>query len=74
MEAVVFSGVQGVGKSTFYRERFFATHVRINLDMLRTRNREDVLLQFMEVVERAGTSFAFPTRTVHITGTSPFTN
>jgi predicted kinase len=44
MEAVVFSGVQGSGKSTFFRERFFTTHVRLNLDMLRTRNREDILL------------------------------
>jgi MscS family membrane protein len=30
--------------------------------------RQEVLLQFMEVVERAGTSFAFPTQTVHLTG------
>ena len=44
MEAIVFCGIQGTGKSTFYKERFFATHVRINLDMLRTRNREDILL------------------------------
>ena len=43
-EAVVFVGVQGSGKSTFYRERFFDTHVRINLDMLRTRPREQLLL------------------------------
>jgi MscS family membrane protein len=28
--------------------------------------RQEVLLQFMEVVESAGTSFAFPTRTVHL--------
>jgi MscS family membrane protein len=28
--------------------------------------RQEVLLQFMEVVERAGTGFAFPTRTVHV--------
>jgi MscS family membrane protein len=28
--------------------------------------RQEVLLQFMEVVEKAGTSFAFPTRTVHV--------
>jgi MscS family membrane protein len=28
--------------------------------------RQEVLLQFMEVVEAAGTSFAFPTRTVHL--------
>lgn len=28
--------------------------------------RQEILLQFMEVVERAGASFAFPTRTVHL--------
>ena len=45
MEGVVFIGLQGAGKSTFYRERFFATHLRINLDMLKTRHREGRLLQ-----------------------------
>jgi MscS family membrane protein len=30
--------------------------------------RQDVLLEFMRVVEEAGTSFAFPTRTVHLVG------
>lgn len=44
MEAVIFSGTQGAGKSTFYQKRFSSTHVRINLDMLRTRHRERVLL------------------------------
>lgn len=44
MEAVIFIGIQGAGKSTFFRERFFDTHVRINLDMLRTRRREGTLL------------------------------
>jgi len=33
--------------------------------------RQEVLLQFIEVVENAGTSFAFPTRTVHLVGTEP---
>jgi MscS family membrane protein len=33
--------------------------------------RQDVLLQFMEVVEKAGTRFAFPTRTVHLAGKAP---
>jgi MscS family membrane protein len=28
--------------------------------------RQEVLLRFMEIVEQAGTSFAFPTRTVHL--------
>jgi predicted kinase len=44
MEAVIFIGIQGSGKSTFFRERFFDSHVRINLDMLRTRRREELLV------------------------------
>lgn len=32
--------------------------------------RQDVLLRFMDVVEAAGTSFAFPTTTVHLAGTT----
>ena len=44
MEAVVFIGLQASGKSSFYQERFFSTHVRISLDLLRTRNRERRLL------------------------------
>jgi predicted kinase len=44
MEAIIFIGIQGAGKSTFFHERFFDTHVRINLDMLRTRRREALLL------------------------------
>ncbi len=45
MEAVIFIGLQASGKSSFYKERFFATHVRINLDMLRTRTREEILIR-----------------------------
>lgn len=45
MEAVIFIGIQATGKSTFYKERFFNTHIRINLDMLRTRHREKLLMQ-----------------------------
>ena len=44
-EAVIFIGVQASGKTTFYRERFSETHVRISLDMLRTRRREQLLLE-----------------------------
>ena len=40
MECVLFIGVQGSGKSAFFKERFADTHVRINLDMLKTRARE----------------------------------
>jgi predicted kinase len=45
MQAVILIGIQGSGKSTFCRERFFDTHVRINLDLLRTRHRETLLLR-----------------------------
>lgn len=41
----MFVGLQASGKSTFYQQRFFRTHVRINLDMLKTRHRETLLLQ-----------------------------
>ena len=45
MEAVIFIGIPGSGKSSFYKERFFRTHVRISLDLLKTRNREQRFLE-----------------------------
>ena len=45
MEAVIFIGIQGAGKSTFYRQRFLGTHTRISLDTLRTRRREQLLVE-----------------------------
>lgn len=45
MEAVIFIGMQASGKSCFYKERLFDTHIRINLDMLHTRHREQLLVQ-----------------------------
>jgi predicted kinase len=45
MEAVIFVGIPGSGKSSFYKERFFSTHVRISLDLVRTRHRERRLLE-----------------------------
>ena len=44
MEAILFSGIQAAGKSSFFKAHFADTHVRINLDMLRTRHREQLLL------------------------------
>ncbi|WP_028589006.1 ATP-binding protein [Paenibacillus massiliensis] len=45
MECVIFVGIQASGKSTFYKERFFTTHMRINLDMLKTRYREHIFVE-----------------------------
>jgi len=54
VEAVILIGIQGSGKSTLYRERFFDTHVRISLDLLKTRGRER---EFTETCRRRGQRF-----------------
>jgi predicted kinase len=61
MEAILFMGIQASGKSTFYRERFFDTHVRINLDMLRTRRRARLLV---EACIAGGTAFVLDNTSV----------
>jgi predicted kinase len=45
MEAVILCGVQGAGKTTLYRDRFVETHVRVGMDLLRTRAREDAFMR-----------------------------
>ncbi|PWU11205.1 MAG: kinase [Verrucomicrobia bacterium] len=45
MEAILFIGIQATGKSAFYLEKFYRTHLRINGDMLRTRHREELLIR-----------------------------
>lgn len=44
-ECILFIGIQATGKSTFYKTKFYNTHLRINLDMLKTRHREEKLFQ-----------------------------
>lgn len=44
MELLIFIGLQGSGKSTFYHEHFKDSHLRLNGDMLKTRHREMLLL------------------------------
>jgi predicted kinase len=44
MEAIIFCGIQATGKTGFYKERFLQTHVRISLDLLKSRYREDLFL------------------------------
>jgi predicted kinase len=63
VEAVIFVGLQGAGKSTFYQERFFATHMRLNRDMLKTRHREKrFLLACVETSQRFVVDNTNPTR------------
>ena len=45
MQLIVFCGVQASGKSTFYQQYFAHTHLRLNLDMLKTRHREHILFE-----------------------------
>ncbi|MDK2125105.1 AAA family ATPase [Parachitinimonas caeni] len=45
MKAIILAGIQASGKSSFCRQQFFDTHIRLNLDMLRTRRREAILLE-----------------------------
>lgn len=45
MEAIVLCGLQGAGKTTLYRDRWLETHVRISMDLVRTRAREAALLE-----------------------------
>jgi predicted kinase len=43
--SLLFIGIRGSGKTTFFRERFFETHVRISLDLLRTTTSGSGLLE-----------------------------
>lgn len=45
MQAVIFTGIQATGKSSFYKEHFFNTHIRISLDLLNTKNKQSRFLQ-----------------------------
>ena len=45
MEAIIFCGIQASGKTTFFKEKFFKTHIRISLDQLKTRNREQKFIE-----------------------------
>ncbi|HYF68767.1 MAG TPA: ATP-binding protein [Ohtaekwangia sp.] len=44
MQLVIFVGIPGCGKSTFYKEQFFSSHLRLSLDLLNTRNKEQRFL------------------------------
>jgi predicted kinase len=46
MEEIILIGIQASGKSTFYKEKFFNSHLRISNDLLKTKNREKLLLEY----------------------------
>ncbi|WP_254082810.1 AAA family ATPase [Dawidia cretensis] len=41
----MFVGIPASGKSTFYKERFFHSHMRVSLDLFNTRNKENKFLK-----------------------------
>lgn len=54
MEMIIFCGIQAAGKSSFYIENFFHSHLRVSLDLLRTRHREKL---FLETCLKSGQKF-----------------
>lgn len=54
MEMILFCGIQATGKTSFYREQFLKTHIRVSLDMLNTRYREG---KFVETCLLTGQPF-----------------
>jgi len=45
MHAVVLIGIQGAGKTTYCLRHLLHSHLRLSLDLLKTRRREALLLQ-----------------------------
>jgi len=43
MQGILLIGLQASGKSTFFMSHFYKTHLRLNMDMLKTRHREEIL-------------------------------
>lgn len=54
MECVILIGAQGSGKSTFYQQQFFFTHLHLSLEILKTRQRE---LRFVDFCASVGQRF-----------------
>lgn len=45
MELIILIGLQGSGKSTFFSLKFQETHLRVSLDVVRTRKREEAIVK-----------------------------
>ena len=57
MELVILVGLQAVGKSTFFRQRFAATHEHVSKDLFRNnKNPQRRQAQLVEVALKGGSS------------------
>ena len=45
MQLIIFTGVQASGKSSFYLLNLYHSNLRINLDMMKTRHRENIIFE-----------------------------
>jgi predicted kinase len=65
MELIIFVGLQGSGKTTYYHEHFAATHVHVSKDLMaQARNREAKQMMQIDAALAAG-------RSVVVDNTSP---
>ena len=56
-ELIIFVGLQGSGKTTYYQQNFAATHVHVSKDLMKTvRNRDAQQLQMIDAALGAGQS------------------
>jgi len=69
MDAVIFCGIQAAGKTTFFEQRLASSHVRISLDVLRTRTREK---QLLDECLRSGRSFVVDNTNVKRADRAPY--
>lgn len=56
-ELIIFAGIQAAGKSTYYRDHFAATHVRVSKDLMKNvRDRDARQQQMIDEALGAGKS------------------
>ena len=53
MTAILLIGIPASGKSSFCKQRLYDTHLRLNLDMLKTRRKENIILQACLIAKAA---------------------
>lgn len=53
MELIIYCGIQASGKSSFYKENHFNSHVRISMDLLNTRNKEERFIKTCFEIQQA---------------------